>query len=263
MVVSGRRPVFRAFVAIAFALMLSGCVVEKDADAVAQDVADAIGKASSGTGAPAANRLPIAGALAYNATDLDVSFVLAATDADGDALSWVLHFGDNSSANGTFTAVANATSNTTAATAYAANTTHAYATGGVYNLTLVVGDGKGFANRTYNLTLAPAAPPVVPMEPLSFSGSCTTGSDETQAYPFDVSAGQAFIHGELSVGGGGIDLDWVLLDPSGSEASSGNSFTPRGEDPLDVEAPAAGTWTVEVTCYVGLAASYDFTLTFN
>ena len=265
MVVAGRSPLLRAIVAIALALMLSGCVVEKDADAVAQDVADAITKASSGTGAPAANRLPIAGALAYNATGLNVSFILAATDHEGDALSWVLHFGDNSSANGTFLAVANATSNATAATAYAANATHAYASDGVYNLTLIVGDGTGFSNRTYNLTLAPAAAPVVPMEPLSFEGSCTTFADEVVSFPVEVLAGQAFIHGVLSAGLTAADLDWALIDPSGTTVAAPGNFDPidGGEGDLEADAPVAGAWTVEVTCFAGVAASFDFTLTFN
>ncbi|HET6399162.1 MAG TPA: PKD domain-containing protein [Candidatus Thermoplasmatota archaeon] len=54
-------------------------------------------------------------------------FVIGATDADGDAMTWSLHFGDDSDA---------ATGST-----FPANVTHTFEPG-TYNVTLIVSDGK-------------------------------------------------------------------------------------------------------------------------
>lgn len=72
-----------------------------------------------------------------------VNFTLDATDADGDALSWTLAFGDGSST---------ATGSTTPATV-----AHNFTAMGNYTVTLTVSDGTASARALLNLTVTEAA----------------------------------------------------------------------------------------------------------
>lgn len=259
-------------------VLFSGCFVEKGAET--QSGSD---DSSSGTGSAAATTttgastgnltgsVPAIDGFTPNATGLEVAFAFSASDADNDTLSWTLDFGDNVTANGTFQAAppgnASASTNQTVAAnqtagALLANATHAYAAPGSYNVTLTVSDGKLAANRTLVLNVTGGAPPSEPMEPLAFSGSCTTEVSESVTHVFTVTPGQPLIHATITVGGGGVDLDWYLIDPSGGEADAAESFSVRSEGPLDAEAPAPGDWSIRVTCFLGAAASYNIKVAF-
>lgn len=253
-------------------VLSSGCFVEEDDPSTQSTSEDAgagsssatgTGKSGTGTGAaPGGGSPPVIGNASVNVTGLEAAFTLVATDGDNDTLSWSLAFGDNATANGTFQpgVVVNATA-MPQGRVQVANATHAYAAAGTYNATLTVSDGRTAVNRTLTVTVA-AGVASEPMAPLAFSGSCTTELDETVDHVFTVTPGQALIHATIAIGGGGVDIDWAIIDPSGNEADAGTSFTPRGEDPLDVAAPAAGDWTIQVTCFLGAAASYDIDVTF-
>lgn len=132
------------------ALTLAGCA--GGGDEANGSTTSVSGSATSGTAssapkaggnASAANRAPTAN-LTANATSgsapLLVNFTLGGRDADGDALSWRLDFGDGSApVNGT---------------ALPASIEHSYAAGN-HSATLTVSDGK--ANATANATVAVAA----------------------------------------------------------------------------------------------------------
>ena len=262
-------PLLRPLVAVTLALLLSGCFVEKDPEATAQEVADAPTASASGSstsGAPA-NNSPQPGNLTFNATGLEVAFVLEASDPDGDALTWTLTFGDNASANGTFAAGAAANQSVEPVRAVqAANATHAYAQAGNYSVTLVVSDGKASANRTYDLTLAPAA---APQEPIRLEGSVVclptilvNGELAGDSQSFDVLAGQRTMTLTFDFGTGDVDdLDYTLTGPSGDATESAEGGP---EPPMTVAAPAAGTWTLDVTGYSCAGeASYTMDVTFG
>lgn len=256
-------------------VLFSGCFVEKG-DPETQSQADDGTRSSTATatGAPGANASGSAPAvvdLTANATGLDVAFAFSASAADNGTLTWTLAFGDNATANGTFQAApsgnasasANQTAGNQAAGALLANATHTYAAPGTYNVTLTVSDGKQAANRTLSVEVTGGAPPGEPMEPLALSGSCTTGASESVTHVFTVTPGQPLIHATITVGGGGVDLDWYLFDPAGSEVDSATSFSARSEGPLDAESPVAGDWSIEVTCFLGAAASYNIQVAFS
>lgn len=122
------------------------------------------GTASSsgtGTGQPS-NKAPtgrLAASVANGTTPLSVNFTLEGSDADGDALSWSLAFGDGASENGT---------------ALPANVTHAFAAAGNYTVTYNLTDGK--ASASYNVTIRVAAGG-------PGGGSTTAVFTEAQEYP--------------------------------------------------------------------------------
>lgn len=254
-------------------VLLSGCFVEKEPDdaatADAGDVtADGTGttgsasKATSSAGGKAGSTAtptdlaPALGNVSVNATGLTVTLTIAAMDAGNATPQWSAAFGDNATESG---AMAPATQGNGT---WVANVTHTYAAAGAYNITVTVSDGTSAVNQTLAVTVSDATA-VVPMDPLRFTGSCTTGVAETVTHTFDVTPGQDFIHGTIGLGGGAVDIDWTLHDPSGGEADAAESFSVRSEGPLDADDPVAGTWSIKVTCYVGVAASYTADLTFH
>lgn len=111
----------------------------------------ATGASASPTTAPAANRAPIIAAFSANVTGgaapLTVGFSPNATDADEDALTFTLSFGDGS---------ANATGRLPSA-----NLTHIFTVAGNHTVRLVVSDGKAVANKTLQVqaTAGASAPP--------------------------------------------------------------------------------------------------------
>ena len=140
---------------------LSGCVSSGGKeDASTDSTTSASGSSTSRTSSPgnvtaAANHAPVTNlTLAANATaGVNATFLINATDADGDTLTWTLAFGDNASANGTVAF--------TNGTYQAANVTHAYASAGAVNVTLVVSDGKANATTSLKVNITSAAPSTV------------------------------------------------------------------------------------------------------
>lgn len=266
----------RGVVAVAAALLVSvgasGCFVAEDDPETQGDSAGDGTTSRTGTAGPgpssatttwtgtapagAAGSAPVVVNFTANATGLDVTFTFTGTDAENGTISWTLSFGDNASANGTLAAPANGTGPAQA------SANHTYASEGAYNATLTLSDGASSVNQTITVTVAAAAAGGPPMEPITMSGSCTM---DTKEHAVDVLPGQAFMRGTISPGPTGVDLDWAFLDPSGAEKDAGGDFDPidGGEGDLEVLTPVAGTWTVEVTCFIGAAASYEFTLTFQ
>lgn len=267
----------RALSVVLAVVLVSGCFVEKDPGTVGTDDAGEAGAAATGTtgsaseatnsaggkagstGSAATGAAPVLGDLSLNLTGLEAVFTITASDADNDTVTFVLDFGDNTTANGTL-APANATA-ADAPASLVAEVPHTYAAAGEYNATLTLSDGTSTVNATLAVSVTGGAA-AVPMEPISMSGSCTMPN--SGFHEFEVLPGQAFIHGVLDPGLTAIDLDWTIFDPSGSEKDSGGDFDPidGGESDLDVQAPVAGLWSIEVNCFAGAAASYDFTLTF-
>lgn len=251
----------RAVLSVVALLMLSGCMVEKDPDAVAQEVERAIDAASKTPSTAPANNAPVLGNTSAVANGLTVLVSIAATDLDGDALTWTLSFGDNSSANGTLAPAANATGNTTARS-LAGNATHDYAAPGTYNLTLAVTDGKATANRTLNVTVADLAAPA--QDPIHIEGSVSClptivlgggVSDDEQV--FAVLAGQRTMTVTLTYAEdyGVEDIDLVATSPGGKDTTSEEAGP---EPPMVIDAPEAGDWTLTAIAY-SCMGSLDYT----
>lgn len=150
-------------VAVAVALVLSGCATKKsdkdeDGDPTASATASGTG---SGTNATVRTNHGPSISMKANTTGsapLNVTFLLNATDQDGDAMTWELDFGDGAMANGTFPQANANASVAPAATGQAANVTHLYTEAGLYNATLVVSDGKTTTNLTLALNITGGAP---------------------------------------------------------------------------------------------------------
>lgn len=136
----------RTAVCLALILLLaflSGCTAKTSGSSSTSGTAKATGTstvsgsstaASSGTSAP--NHPPSA-ELRAAVYGLQANLTLNATDADHDALSWTLTFGDG---------------NHTTGAALPHNLTHLYKPG-AYNLTLVVSDGKANSTARAHITL--------------------------------------------------------------------------------------------------------------
>lgn len=258
-------------------LLLAGCTVTpEEVDAAAGEAtkaAESFSKSSTqthenhedGSGVTHVGSAPELLNVSAALDGLTATWTLRAEDADNDTLTWSMDFGDNATANGTFERAPEVDESVTPTgnSSLQAVVNHTYALAGTYNVTVVISDGTDAVNQTLELIVAEAAPPAVPMDPLTFTGSCTTGAAETVQHTFDVTPGQARIYATITIGGGGVDIDWYLLDPAGSEKASGTSFTVRGENPLETASPIAGTWTFEVACFLGAAASYTINAEFT
>lgn len=158
---------------------------------------------STSTAPPLPNKAPVttltASAQAGQAP-FNVTFTVNGTDAEGDALSWTLHFGDNAtSANGT---------------ALPSNVTHAYLAAGLYNATLEVRDGKAASNVSLQLNVTAGTP---------FVQFVATGTPDL-ACPQCTAAGANTGAGYRS---GTNELDsWFVELPAGA---AGQPFTLTGE----------------------------------
>lgn len=242
-------------------LAASGCFVEEDLP-TEDEVRDAIddhmssgsgskapGKASTATNKTTGNAHTAAPAVANLTVDVrnGTAPLTVVFNITGNGTSWVLDLGDNSTANGT---------------SLPATFEHTYEAAGVYvaNLT-VIGPGGNATSSVPIEVLGDAASE--PMAPMAFSGSCTTEVSHDVSHTFTVTPGQARIFATIDIGGGGIDIDWALLDPSGAEKDAGTSFTIAGEDPLETTEPDAGTWSIQVTCFLGAVATYDIDVVFT
>lgn len=262
--------VARLALAITALLALSGCVVsEDDLDAAANEAANQLEDADFGSASAnqaAGDAASVLRALSNVSTNVTGLNVTVSFSADGDGtLTYDVAFGDNSSENGTMDVRAVEVDENVTPTgnySYVVTLSHAYDGPGTYNITVAVAAGNFSLERTLNVTVAEPAPPVVPMEPMDMSGTCTTGVNDGM-HTFDVTYGQARILASIDIGGGGVDLDWYLIDPSGTEQAAADSFSAASEGDLEVEGPAAGTWTIEVACFLGVAASYDIHIEFT
>ncbi|MEK6985399.1 MAG: PKD domain-containing protein [Candidatus Thermoplasmatota archaeon] len=171
-------------VGLLLALVLSGCASKSDDSSTSSTAAPSVGSTESGaptssdspssgaapssgapssSGAPASsgsNAAPVITVFAANVTDLSVTFSITATDANNDALTYVLSFGD-------------ATANVTG-TLPTANVTHAFAAAGNYSAKLVVSDGKLSVNNTVLVQLSVVAAGAGPVDHRECSGTFGT-----------------------------------------------------------------------------------------
>ncbi len=274
----------KALVSLALvgALLLAGCASKTDNASTGSGTnatsntsgskATASGASSSGAASTSAtasaNSPPVITAFSANRTigkaPLAISFKLNATDANGDALTYVLSFGDGS---------ANKTGSLPSA-----NLTYTYATKGNYTARLVVSDGRASANATTTVQAqavgvsGPAAIPAdqvitgtlrcVPDLFLGYNDAVPGSSADTT---FTVVAGLTKLTVTLSYsdpgGQGLVDLDEVVTDAAGA-ATTSNEAGP--EPALEFLAPAAGAWHELVQCFSGAGqASYTVTVHFE
>ncbi len=102
-------------------------------------------------------------------------------------------------------------------------------------------------------------------ETVTLTGSNLAPGDGTD-HPFELMPCQNKLIATISMGGGTVDNDWFLYNPSGSEMGSGTSFTVRGENGITVDGAAKlvpGEWKFMVENFAGAAASYTITVTFE
>lgn len=206
----GFLPVF-----LTLGLLLSGCANDpKDEDVTSVSATTTTSATNTTTNATVPNHAPVIGNFSANATGLSVAFLIKATDADNQTLTYVLSSGNATLGNGTVVAgLANATYNFTAA--------------GVHNVTLVVSDGKLSANRTLSLNLTSAAGG----QPQSYSCTVDVG---TSGFTFE---------GAPGVGNMGY-CAYVLLDAPGvltSEDNPGGCSTYFDDTPTDSTGGSAAT----------------------
>jgi hypothetical protein len=158
----------------------------------------------------------------------NVTFLLNGSDADGDNLTWMLDFGDNSTA--------------ATGTELPANVTHRYATAGIFNATFSVSDGKDTANVTVAINISAGSSftkfvasgtAKLPCPQCTAAGANTgagyrSGTNELDSYFVTIPAsspGQPF-----SVTSTGGNPDMVFRDSCSAGAAVGNAYTgPAGE----------------------------------
>ncbi len=235
----------RALVAtmIVLALALSGCAEKKkDDDESDSSSTSHSGTDSGGVGGNVSSNHPPAATMTANGTadaPLNVTFLLNATDSDGDAMAWTLAFGDGASANGTF---AGALNRTLLAGPQLANATHLYAAGGAYNATLTVSDGKATTNVTLKLNLTAGTPfeqfvaegtPDLPCPQCSNAGANTgvgyrAGINELDSFFVDLPEGAAGQPFTLVSSEG--DPDMVFRDSCDGGAAVGDTFLADGPE---------------------------------
>ena len=233
-------------VLLALALVLSGCAEKKDEDPEPSSTTSTSTSRSAtstgGVGGTVATNQPPTAVLTANSTGdlpLNVTFVLNATDNDGDALAWILDFGDNATQNGSFPATLG---NASKPFAHHANVTHTYAAAGSYNATLRLSDGKATTNVTLNLTLVAGTPftqfvaegtPDLSCTQCSEAGANTglgyrAGINELDSFFVEIpadAAGQPF-----TVTSSGGDPDVSFRDSCASSGAAVESFNADGPE---------------------------------
>lgn len=227
---------------------------------------------SSGTttaSAGDANQAPTA-VLAVNrsaAAPLQANFTLDGSDPDGDALTWVLSFGDG-------------TDNQTGTT-LPTNLTHAYAQAGTYNATLLVTDGSLSGTMALTLDITEAGP--VSLEAIRIEGTITgayagapvVGGEytATNTHTFELLGQPPLMRFVMGWDDTTIDLDYDVVAPDGTEAGSAANYNePTGqafdavEAEILVEDPAllaqVGVWTVNVYPGTAIEGGYTIDITF-
>jgi hypothetical protein len=225
-------------VALAIALLLSGCATKKDdgdgdSSSTKSSSNSGTGTAGNGTRGVGGINHPPAATLKANATDsqapINVTFAINATDADADPLTWRLAFGDNASANGTF------------ASPGSANVTHKFTSGGLYNATLSVSDGKVTTNVSVLLNITSGSPfekftasgtPDLACAQCSEAGANTgigyrAGVNELDSWFVTIPEGAA---GQPFTVSAAEDVDMVFRDVCEEGAAVGETFQADGDE---------------------------------
>ncbi len=214
-------------------------------------------KSATSSGAPAADLPPTAAlnaSLASGAAPLRVNFTATGSDPEGQPVSWALSFGDNSTdGNGT---------------ALPATVSHLYKAAGSFTARLVVLDATGHqANATLAVTVTAGG--ALP-EAQHFAGTVTGGpyvpqvgtangnvpqATATHTFTTTSSAAKMTVVLAYAEGVAFTDLDLFIHGP-GVESSSEESGP---EPPVEVAAPQAGEWSIDVFAY-GAEGPVDYTL---
>jgi PKD repeat protein len=250
-------------------LFLSGCA-QKSSSSSSSSGSSAtkadFSAAGNGTGkaASAAGHAPTAllnASALTGAAPLAVNFTLAGTDLDGDALSWKLDLGDNSTANGT---------------ALPSTVAHNFTLPGLHLVRLVVSDGKLLANATLTVNVTAGGPPHGVPAALTFTGTVSSaGGADAADHPFELALMPSKMVVTLKWGpvAGLGDLDLALNGPEGAVDTSESFNTPAGT-PLTSTTESItvtdakvlsqmGTWSLHVSCFLGAQVSYTATVTFE
>jgi hypothetical protein len=207
--------------ALVLALLLSGCA-SKNPSSSSSSTSQVTSRATATnttTAAPAPNHAPTAlvTATTGNGTAaLNVTFALAGTDADGDALNWTLAFGD-------------AAANRTGA-ALPANVTHSYNVTGLVNVTFSVTDGKNTTQARLALNLTAGGPS-------HLAAALTDGAGDSQNPFTDLLDATATYDAGTLVAVLHVDTIWptnaALTPVSYSFAVNGIQFDSFGRYPQD------------------------------
>lgn len=190
---------------------------------------------SSSTGTQTSNVPPRIGNFSANLTALEVSFVLDATDADGDALTYELSFGDGTSnVTGDFPEKA---------------VNHTFATAGNYTATLTVSDGTDVDNRTLALQVQASAPVGKPDQAFSCTVDAPAVVVSISGLPiafgfceFTTTSAETLLVVAAPAGGCTIRLDENTDDTTAGPAVQEGSTNPPGQYGMrcDVQGPSVG-----------------------
>lgn len=104
-----------------------------------------------------------------------------------------------------------------------------------------------------------------PQDPVTIKGSNLAPAGGTD-HAMEVLPCQTKLSASISMAGGSVDNDWWLFDPSGAQRGSGTSFGIRTENGInvsDANGLAAGNWKFTVENFLGAAADYTITVTFE
>jgi hypothetical protein len=191
-----------------------------------------VGATGTTSAAPGANAAPAIHAFTANktagTTPLKVAFTLNATDADKDAITYVLSFGDGS---------ANKTGSLPAP-----SVDHTYLTKGNFTARLVVSDGKLASNKTLALKVTAPAATAPSGNPVTWQGygvgtpaGCfTTDSDGNAYLDFDPAiAGVWHFSATSTVPGASIVTEWWAGDNHVADLGA-TGVIPAGADNLAV-----------------------------
>ncbi len=282
----------RGFVVLALVTLLvaglAGCSAKKNGDGDATDTETQSGSSTgpsstgsstqSGTGAPVTNTAPVA-TLNANVTTggipLAVNFTISGTDADGDALTFVLSFGDNS---------ANQTG-----TLPAGNVAYTFTAAGDFTVELTVSDGTLANNATVTIGAVESGGGIPP--PVTFTGTATgacdpsgeTGecTDPDIVHTFTVTAAVTSMHLKLTWDEVPFsDLDFYVFDAAPAERGRGacSNLQPVPEPGIltscnraqseettitEIVPGDAGQWTVKIRPFQAPMVAYTLTITFT
>jgi PKD repeat protein len=214
-------------------LVLSGCSDSKDDEPTP---ATSSSSSSSSTITPAPNHGPAANltaAVQQGSVPFNVTFDLAGSDPDGDALTW------------TFDADGDTTTDEEGS-ALPSNVTFSYATPGLYNATFTVSDGALIATSTVRINATDPAPAASPIEEFSCTVDFPTAGFSLRGSPagnfgecgFTTIDTEKVLAAATPGSGCTIHFDEDTSDNfSGSEAAVGGTYPAGGEFTMQCQLP--------------------------
>lgn len=228
------------------------------------------GQGSGGQGAPA-NQAPtgtLQASVQQGNVPVDVNFTFDGSDPDGDPLSWTLDVDGDGMAE-------------SEGTVLPASFAHSYTETGTYTVNFTLSDGALETSYEIVINATEAARAPVNFQTHTFTGTISglyvggvgQYATDPEQHTFDVPGVASQIDFHLEWDAQGVDLDFDVYTPSGTEAASAANYNDPvlGDDSSEEVATVTdaahlseiGTWSIDILSAGSVESTYTLTVSFT